>query len=48
MERIREYIFYFRIFPESKSIELAVFDHRSKIGGGSIFPILKLCKGCFF
>jgi len=26
-----DYRYYFRIFPESKSIEIVVFDHRSNI-----------------
>ena len=29
--RIGDYRYYFRIFPESKSIEIVVFDHRSNI-----------------
>ena len=29
--RIGDYRYYFRIFPESKSIEILVFDHRSNI-----------------
>ena len=29
--RIGDYRYYFRIFPESKSLEIVVFDHRSNI-----------------
>jgi len=29
--RIGDYRYYFRIFPESKSIEIVVFDHQSNI-----------------
>jgi len=29
--RIGDYRYYFRILPKSKSIEIAVFDHRSNI-----------------
>ena len=29
--RIGDYRYYFRIFPESKSIEIVVFDYRSNI-----------------
>ena len=29
--RIGDYKYYFRIFPESKSIEIVIFDHRRNI-----------------
>jgi mRNA-degrading endonuclease RelE of RelBE toxin-antitoxin system len=30
-EKIDEYRFYFRIFPESKTIEIILFDYRGRI-----------------
>lgn len=37
--RIGDYRYYFRIFSESKSIEIVVFDHRSNIKKKTIHRI---------